>query len=317
MDTKERLSRLNGTTRAWMTDAGFETSLLFHDGFDLPGFCAMVLMDNADARVAMTKWFERFISLARDAGTGFVLDTNTWRGAPVWGELLGKSEAEMLRLNRDAIRFARDLRDRHETPDLPIILNAVHGPTGDGYSPEMMLTPDAARALHLPQATIFAEEGADMISALTMTHTGEGIGVARAAAAVGLRSVISYTVETDGRLPSGQTLRDAIAETDAAAGDNVLYYMVNCAHPTHFADELGGAWTARIGGVRANASRRSHAELDAATELDDGNPEEFGELYAALAVALPRLRVFGGCCGSDDRHVGCAARHVLHDAVAA
>ena len=141
-----------------------------------------------------------------------------------------------------------------------------------------------------------------------MTYAEEAIDVARAAADVGLPAVVSFTVETDGRLPSGQTLGDAIAQVDATCRVAPAYYMVNCAHPTHFANELDAdaPWRARVHGVRANASRLSHAELDEATELDRGDIEELGALYASLGSMID-LRVVGGCCGTDHEHLATIA----------
>ena len=104
--------------------------------------------------------------------------------------------------------------------------------------------------------------------------------------------------------PSGQSLADAIEEADAATDAGAAYYMINCAHPDHFESVFtGAAWEQRIRGVRANASRRSHAELNEATELDAGNPEELAAQYAALLVRMPQVNVLGGCCGTDHRHV--------------
>ena len=143
-----------------------------------------------------------------------------------------------------------------------------------------------------------------MVTAITMTYAAEAIGVARAAVAAGMPAVISFTLETDGRLPSGQELGDAIAETDAATGSAPAYYMINCAHPTHFESVLEDApWRERIRGLRANASTKSHAELDEAEELDEGDPEDLAARYAGLAGRLPALNVLGGCCGTDERHV--------------
>ncbi|HYC81577.1 MAG TPA: homocysteine S-methyltransferase family protein, partial [Solirubrobacterales bacterium] len=107
------------------------------------------------------------------------------------------------------------------------------------------------------------------------------------------------------RLPSGEPLGEAVERLDAGTGAAAEYLMVNCAHPTHFAAELeaGEDWVGRIAGIRANASRRSHAELDEAEDLDSGDPAELGREYGALVPALPDLRVAGGCCGTDHRHV--------------
>jgi S-methylmethionine-dependent homocysteine/selenocysteine methylase len=116
---------------------------------------------------------------------------------------------------------------------------------------------------------------------------------------------ISFTVETDGRLATGQPLRAAIEQVDDMTAGYPVYYMLNCAHPSHFDAALaeGGAWVARIRGLRANASRLSHAELDALPAPDPGDPEELGRAYACLKRRLPQLNVFGGCCGTDQRHL--------------
>jgi S-methylmethionine-dependent homocysteine/selenocysteine methylase len=174
-----------------------------------------------------------------------------------------------------------------------------------------------AAAYHGLQARAFAEAAADMISAITMTYAEEAMGIARAANAVSLPVVISLTVETDGRLPSGQPLGDAISQIDAATGEGPAYYMVNCAHPTHFAAELDASqdWVRRIHGIRANASRLSHAELDAATALDRGDVAELAELYARLGRTID-LKVVGGCCGTDEEHVRTIYRALTRDSVA-
>ena len=178
------------------------------------------------------------------------------------------------------------------------------------------MSTDEAEAYHRQQASTLAAAGADMLTALTMTNSNEAIGIARAARQLGIPVAISFTVETDGALPTGQSLGDAIAEVDAATDGYPAYFMVNCAHPSHFERQLlsGGEWVGRIRGVRANASRCSHAELDAMTKLDEGNPQELGEEYRALRDKLPQLTVLGGCCGTDYRHIAAIAKAVLEDA---
>ena len=308
------LEALKNTSKPFITDGGFETWMFFIEGFEAPEFAALVLMDDAAARAKMRTYFDRFLAMAEKANTGYVLDTNTWRGCLRWADALGVTEADMLRLSRDAVSFAKDIRAdwRHRVDT--ILLNAVVGPAGDGYVVGEALSATELEDLHTPQIDLFAKEGVDMISAITMTNSAEAIGITRAAGKVGLPVVISFTVETDGRLPSGETLEEAILATDKATDGAPLYYMINCAHPDHFAETLTGGqgadWLARIGGVRANASRMSHAELDEAEELDDGNPEEFGSLYAPYVDLLPGLKVVGGCCGTDHRHVGCVSAHL-------
>ncbi len=302
------LAAFLASPQPYLTDGGLETTLIFHDGFDLPLFAAFTLYETPEGRAALTRYFTRYLDVAEADGRGFLLDTATWRANAGWGPKLGISEAGLRNINRRAVELSADLR-ASRSKRLPILINGCIGPAGDGYRPEDLLTADRAEALHRPQIEALADAGADMATALTLTHTGEAIGLAWAATGVGLPIALSFTVETDGRLPDGTPLGAAIAAVEAATHASPIYYGINCAHPTHFLDRLQGGWTARIGLVRANASRMSHAELDEATELDDGNPEEFGELYHVLAEKLPGLRAVGGCCGTDHRHVAAVARH--------
>ena len=292
----------------FLTDGGIETSLIFQDGLDLPLFAAFDLLKDATGTQALRRYFRRYRDLAREAGTGFVFESPTWRASRDWGDRLGYSAADLASANARAMALGAELR--REAQDLVVVLSGCVGPRGDGYRPEALMTGEEAQDYHAEQVTALAAGGAEMVTAITMTHVGEALGVARAAAAVGLPVAISFTVETDGSLPGGEDLGDAITAVDDATGGAPAYYMINCAHPTHFADRVagGGPWTGRIGGLRANASRCSHAELDAANELDDGDPEELGAQYAQLRRRLPGLAVLGGCCGTDHRHVAAIAR---------
>ncbi|MEL6799227.1 MAG: homocysteine S-methyltransferase family protein [Pseudomonadota bacterium] len=298
--------------RTYLTDGGFETSMLFLEGFDLPAFAACVLLEDDTARTAMIRYFDRFLAMAETAGTGFVLDTNTWRSGTHWADAVGRSPARMEELTRGAVRFAKAIRARWQGRVSPILLNGVIGPAGDAYDGTLALDAAAAESIHAPQIALLGSCGVDLVSALTFGSMPEAIGFARASVKAGVPVAISFTVETDGRLPDGTPLARAVRETDAATGGAPLYYMINCAHPEHFRDVLtDDAWCGRIRGVRANASRLSHAELDEAETLDDGDPEEFGALHADLSRQLPSLKVIGGCCGTDHRHVGCMAHAML------
>jgi S-methylmethionine-dependent homocysteine/selenocysteine methylase len=307
-----RLDRLMHADTPWIADAGLETVMIFLEGIDLPHFASFALLDSEAGRAALTRYFAHFADLAKEAGTGLVLDTATWRANMGWAAAMGLDAAAIGDANRAAVSFARECRNRFETDGLPILINGVIGPSGDGYRIDTGLTPQEAEDIHAIQIAALAEGGVDMVSAVTMTTPAEAIGIARAATRHGLPHALSFTLETDGRLPNGQTLAAAIGEVEAATGDSALFYMVNCAHPTHFMGVLDGDWSARIGGIRANASRMSHAELDAMTELDDGDPDEFGRLYRDLGKLLPNLHLIGGCCGSDHRHVGAASAHFHH-----
>ncbi len=240
--------------------------------------------------------------MAQAAGRGFVLGTPTWRANGGWGPKLGLDDAGIREVNRRAVTFARDLRDAHPWRE-NILIEGVLGPAGDGYAPDQLLTPADAAQLHRVQLETFSAEAVDIASAFTITHPGEAIGIINRARELGLPFALSFTVETDGRLPTGQDLASALDEVEASTNGYCSYYGINCAHPEHFAEDLPYIWLNRIGMIRPNASRLSHTELDEATELDDGHPEEFGRLYAKMAKRLPALRVIGGCCGTDMRHI--------------
>ena len=302
--TNSKLEQLLSTPQPFLTDGGLETTMIFLEGQELPAFAAFPLLDNPTGQAILRDYFEKFLQVAKDNQTGFVLDTPTWRASHGWAEDTGYSPEAIDKLNAKAVSFARTIAADWEAKDVPVVVNGAIGPAGDGYVPDNAMTAREAQEYHARQVVSFATAGADMVSAVTMNYVEEAIGIASAAKAAGIPVVISFTVETDGKLPTGQTVEDAIAEVDAATGAAPVYYMINCAHPDHFSDILkGAAWTERLGGMRANASRMSHAELDEAEELDDGNPEEFGQLHAAMMQGLTNIRVIGGCCGTDHRHV--------------
>jgi S-methylmethionine-dependent homocysteine/selenocysteine methylase len=292
--------------RPYVTDGGLETTLVFRDGIDLPDFAAFPLLDTETGRAALAGYYGPYLDLAERLGLGMVVDTPTWRANLDWGARLGYDPVSLSAVNRRGVEFVSELAGRR--PAVPTVINGVIGPRGDGYVVGGTMSPSEGAAYHGLQARSFAEAGAQMISAITMTYAAEAIGVVRAATAVGLPVVISLTVETDGRLPSGQPLGGAITQIDDETHGTPAYYMVNCAHPTHFSAMLDttAPWTSRIRGIRANASRLSHAELDAATELDRGDIDELAALYGDLHRQLD-LRVVGGCCGTDDEHVAAIA----------
>ena len=289
--------------RPFITDGGLETTLIFHEGLELPDFASFALLKDPAGVEALRRYYAPYVAVARERGTGIVLDTATWRASRDWAERLGYSPAELAEANRGAVELIREIAD--SAPDVPAVLNGVVGPRGDGYVVGDTMTVDEAAEYHAEQIGTFVGAGVDMVSAITMTYVEEAIGIARAAEDAGVPSVISFTVETDGRLPSGQPLREAIAQVDEATDSAPAYFMINCAHPTHFAAVLeeGGPWLERIGGLRANASTMSHAELDEAEELDDGDPIELGAQYAGVQARLSGVCVLGGCCGTDARHI--------------
>jgi len=296
-----------------VTDGGLETALVYQQGIDLPDFAAFPLVDTEPGRAALAAYYEPYLELGRRLDVAVIVDTPTWRANLDWGARLGYDPIRLAAVNRRAVEFVREVATGGPGGPVEHVIDGVIGPRGDGYVVgETMSAPEAA-AYHGLQARAFAEAGAAMMTAVTMTYVDEAIGVARAATSVGLPVVISFTVETDGNLPSGDPLGDAIVRVDDATDQAPAYYMVNCAHPTHFAEQLarGAGWLTRVKAIRANASRCSHAELDVATELDRGDVADLAGWYRRLHAILPDLRVVGGCCGTDDEHVTAIAEALV------
>ena len=301
---KDPLPQLSGD-RLFVTDGGLETDLIFNRGVELPEFAAFVLIDDGPGLRALLGYYDGYYGIARDRDAGLILDTPTWRANRDWGARLGYDRTQLADVNRRWADVVAELRDNWGDA-IPIVLDGNIGPRGDGYVPGEQMSAGEAAEYHGEQIATFAETEMDMVTAMTINYVAEAVGVAQAAGEHGLPSVISFTVETDGRLPTGQPLGEAIDQVDTETGAAPAYYMVICAHPTHFEDVIvgGGAWRERIRGIRANASKMSHAELDEAEELDMGDPEELADGYERLRAGLPNLTVLGGCCGTDSRHVG-------------
>ncbi len=305
---RQNLPQLGGDL--FLADGGIETTLIFLEGHELPHFAAFDLLRRPGGRTALEKYFRTYARIATRHGVGLVLESATWRASPDWAAKLGYSPADLADANLAALDLLHAIRQDYERGPTRIVLSGCIGPRGDGYRPEALMSEAEAEDYHAVQAGLFRDAEADLVTAITMTYPAEAIGLARAARAAGMPVVISFTTETDGRLPTGETLREAVERVDEATDGAPAYYMVNCAHPTHFAGALPGgeAWVERIRGLRANASTRSHAELDAATDLDDGDPAQLAREYRALGDRLPSLNVLGGCCGTDHRHIEAICR---------
>ena len=311
--SKYRNSLPQLSDRLFLTDGGLETTLIFHQGINLPQFAAFVLLRDVFGYETLVKYFCSYARLAQIYRVGFILESVTWRASKDWGEKIGYSPSELKTYNRLAVSLLEDIRDEYETQQSPMVISGCIGPRGDGYNPASLMNEEEAEQYHAAQIETFAQTNADFVTAMTITYAEEAIGICRAARQVNIPVVISFTVETDGRLPTGQSLAQAIAQVDRATNNAPIYYMINCAHPLHFADVLqnAGDWTNRIKAIRANASIKSHAELDEAEELDDGNPRELGKQYQQLKALLPNLNILGGCCGTDIRHIEEIAKGVL------
>ena len=308
---RDRLPQLAGET--FLTDGGLETTLVFLDGMTLPCFAAFPLIETAAGRERLQDYFAPYIAAAKAHGAGFLLSSPTWRANADWGAKLGYSAAALAEINRRSIEFLAELRRQYAEADFPIVIEGMVGPRGDGYQTGERMAPEEAERYHAAQIASFAASDADMVAAYTLTYPEEAIGIARAARAAAIPVAISFTVETNGKLPSNDTLQFAIEEVDRATDTAPAYYLINCAHPDHFASALqnGASWVGRLRGVRANASRKSHAELDMARELDAGDPVGLGRDYRRLLERFPQLSVLGGCCGTDHRHVAAIAAACL------
>lgn len=291
----------------FLTDGGFETTLLFLEGYDLPYFAAFDLLQSEEGYNAIKNYYTRYLTIAKKFNTNFILETPTWRANPDWVAKVGYTKSATAEINEKAVLLLSDLKSEFANDIQTILISGCIGPRGDGYVPGNSMDPEESQAYHSEQIQVLKQASVDLISAITMNYAEEAIGITHAAHAVDLPVVISFTVETDGKLPTGMTLKDAIEKVDESAKTPPIYYMINCAHPTHFLGELiagkNEPWIKRIKAIRANASCKSHAELDESTELDRGIPHELGKEYKNLKETFPHMNVFGGCCGTDEEHL--------------
>ena len=308
---RDALPQLSG--ELFLTNSGLQTDLIFNQGFDLPEFAAFVLLDDVRGTAALEAYYRRHADIAVQHGCGVILDTPTFRASRDWGSRIGYPAAELRRVNQTAVDLLSRVRGGYlDAAAPPVVVSGSLGPRADAYRPAARMNEDEAEAYHAEQIGILAATGADLVHATTISYPAEATGIARAAARAGVPAVISFTTETDGRLPDGTSLADAVAAVDAATGGGPAYYGVNCAHPSHFGPALpGGAIGARIRSIRANASWRSHAALDGSPSLDDGDPVELAGDYVRLRAQHPSISILGGCCGTDARHIQAIADAVL------
>ncbi len=300
---RHNLPQVSGGT--FISDGGMETTFIFHHGIELPEFAAFVLLKTESGIKSLERYYGDYAAIAQRYQVGFVLDTPTWRANRDWGSKLGFSEQDLAQVNKQAVELLLNIRQSIETDTTHVVLNGAIGPQADGYVPSNMMSVEQAKAYHLEQIKTFTQTEADMVTAYTLNYIEEAIGVALAAKSCNMPVAISFTVETDGKLPTGDALKEAIERTDEATGGYPIYYMINCAHPQHFQQSLAqdGNWLSRIRGIKANASQKSHAELNESTELDAGNPIELGSYYRTLKQQFGHLSILGGCCGTDHRHI--------------
>ena len=290
-----------------VTDGGLETTLVFH-ARDRPARLRRLPAARHRARAAPRSppTTSPTSTSAVRLGTRFVVDTPTWRANLDWGARLGY-DADPARRRQPARRRVRP-RARHQRArrSAEHVVNGVRRPTRRRLRGRRRpCRPSEAAAYHGLQARAFAEAGAAMMTAVTMTYADEAIGVVRAAGSVGLPVVISFTVETDGAPAVGRAARrrDRPRRRRHRRDARLLHGQLRPPDALRRALDTGAAWLRRVKAIRANASRCSHAELDDATELDRGDVADLAALVRAAAPILPDLRVVGGCCGTDHEHV--------------
>lgn len=297
----------------YLTDSGLETTLIYQDGMDLPCFASFVLIKEEAGRRRLQDYYRLHAQIALDHGVNFMLESVGWRASSDWGEKLGIGQQELDLLNTQSIQMLLSLRDELERPDSTMIVSGSLGPRGDAYQADSMDVAEASR-YHLPQIATYCAAGVDIVTAYTLTNAQEALGIVLAAKKVGVPVSVSFTLETDGRLPNGQSLAEAIAFVDNGSDRYPNHYLINCAHPVHFLDALRAhpaATCRRVRGARVNASKLCHADLDNSTSLDSGDSEELAGMMKTLREEFPWMNVLGGCCGTDHRHVRAIAQKCL------
>ncbi|KAG5179319.1 putative homocysteine S-methyltransferase [Tribonema minus] len=295
----------------FLCDAGLETALVYGDKIALPCFASFTMLKTEAGAKRVESFYRDFCVVAKAHGRNMYLDTVTWRASKDWGDKLGYSAKDLDDVARASVDMIVRLRDEYASDDTKMITSGAMGPRGDGYVVGATMTQEEAKEYHMQQVRTLASTALDLITVYTMTYAEEAAGLALAAAEVNMPIVISFTVETDGKLPSGATLREAIEAVDAACdslgpGKRPIGYGINCAHPVHFATtleaaaEAGEPWLHRLHALRANASKKSHAELEKCTTLDCGDDVDLATRYKALLPKLPgHFSVLGGCCGTN------------------
>ncbi|CAF0971053.1 unnamed protein product [Adineta ricciae] len=291
--------------RFFIISGGLETYLVYQKKMNLPYSATFPVLKSEAGCEVIKDYLSQFAMIAKKYGAGLIFQAVTWRASPDYLKKLGYEIEDLPSIVQQAVDLLVDIRNEYETETTPIVINASMGPRGDGYNPTTIMSPDEAQTYHSTQINAFSQSKADFITAFTLNYPEEAIGIVRAAKAVNMPIAISFTVSSDGRLPTGQSLKDAIEMVDSVTVKAPIYYMINCAHPNTFEKLLDPkeAWVQRIHGFKSNASKKTHEQLDESKELDDGNPQEFGQCNLALLKKLKHVNILGGCCGTDIRHI--------------
>lgn len=294
----------------FLSDGGLETWLIYTRNCQLTLFAAFPLLATPKGANHLQEYYNEYLEVAQELRMGLVLSTPTWRASTRWGEEMGFSQVEVDQFNVDAVKMLKCVKDISK--DGPtVVVDGQIGPMEDGYKPEVKHSVQACKEYHIRQVAVLKDAGVDLVTAATLTNWEEATGITLAAKECKTPLAVGFTVELDGRLPSGDSLEDAVEKVDKMTGAYPSYYMVNCGHPDHIrkAMEKGGKWRERVMAFRVNASRKSHEELDRMETLDEGDVEELGRLTAELGKLMPRMVLMGGCCGTRAEHVRSIGRN--------
>ena len=300
------------TDRIFLTDGGTETWLEYKRDFKLTNFSAFHLLNDPEATKAIREYYIKTAQVAQELGTGFIFDSLTYRASRDWGDLLGYSKDSLAEMNQRCLTLYREIAEEVGLLPEDTVISGNIGPGGDAYQLNETLTAENSEEYHIDQVQTFKSAAVDIVTGLTLNSVQEAVGIARAAAKVGLPSVISFTLEKNRRLRSGETLQQAIELVDDAADVAPAYYMINCSHPVDYGPALEPKpWAKRIRGLRSNASSLDHGTLCQLGHLEEGDPEELAQQNGDFKKSFPHINVFGGCCGTDFVHVKKIAEAVM------
>jgi len=298
--------------RFYLTEGGTETELLYRYGFELPQFAVFPLLDNPRAVSKMREMFRSYLEVAARHEMCALMGGLDYRASPDWGELLGYSPQGLAEANLRSIEFLRDIAGEYVSDIPDILIEGLIGPRGDAYERGASITESEAEDYHSVQLETLKKANVDLALAITFNNIPEAIGVARAAGRIGVPLAISLFLDSTSKLSSGASLAEAITAIDKETAQTPEFYLVNCSHPVEYEPAMeAGDWIHRVRGVRPNASRMEKMALCQIGHLEEGDPVELGELCGDLARRHPHMDIWGGCCGTWDRHLDEIARNVV------
>ena len=296
----------------YLTESGTETEIMYKYGFELPHFAMFPLLDNPDAVSTMREIFRSYLEVVAKHGMCALMGGLDYRASPDWGELLGYSPQGLAEANHQSIDFLREIAKEYSSDIPEILIQGLIGPRGDAYERNETITEDEAEDYHSVQLETLKEADVDLALAITFNNIPESIGVARAAAKIGVPLGISLSLDSTSKLNSGPSLAEAIDTIEAETNRSPEFYSINCSHPVEYEPAIEpGDWIHRVRGVRPNASKMEKIALCQIGHLEDGDPVELGELCGDLARRYPHMDIWGGCCGTWNTHLDEIAKNIL------